>query len=649
VSKVVQVGEFFVVGGPVQPERPCYVERVADEALETSIRARRFSFVFGSRAIGKSSLMNRVIRVLRDRNELAAGVDLAQIDARGESVDADRWYYSIAHRIVHELRLKVDLAAWWQEKTALTGELRLTEFFWEIVLTNTTAPVTVFFDEIERAQDLPFSQELFATIRHCYTERARESDYARLNFVVLGVTSAERLCPQMGASPFPDGLSIDLLDFDAAQAYQLAIGFGGEQAQTQALMDRICVWTNGHPYLTQKVARAVARKGGKLEDVERVVREQLLAGGAAHEEALLNHVRAVLTERSPRARQALALLLKVAKGAKVRAQPDSAALEVLRLAGVVSVGREQHLQYRNRIFKEAFGSRWLKAARPAGWRIAAAVGMLAVVAASVAFWYVEYLPRPYMQVLSAGSEDFARIEVAYQRLHRLPGFAKRADRLFAEALIRRSDRAATFAEASAAGAVLRSVPGRNELADQLIADFWLRQSREAMHVERRDDALLYALQALPLKDARAALAELIGEDYPQLERSWDWPEVPERWAVDWPQSRVTGIDSAKRAQRLDLDSASGRAPQSEVIGPEPLTVLEYRSVVRELNVTEAGSAGAFELGGDLWMVRRSAEAVAWRLYEVSVVDTSGLEVPLMQVPSRISQRTHGCTSGPSCT
>lgn len=48
-----------------------------------------------------------------------------------------------------------------------------------------------------------------------------------------------------------------------------------------------------------------------------------------------------------------------------------------------------------------------------------------------------------------------------------------------------------------------------------------------------------------------------------------------------------------------------------------------------------------ELGGDLWAVPRSAEAVAWRLYEVSVVDTSGLEVPLTQVSSRISQRTHG--------
>jgi len=48
-----------------------------------------------------------------------------------------------------------------------------------------------------------------------------------------------------------------------------------------------------------------------------------------------------------------------------------------------------------------------------------------------------------------------------------------------------------------------------------------------------------------------------------------------------------------------------------------------------------------ELDGDLWAISRAAEAPAWQLYDVSVVDTSGLEMPLTEVPSRISQRTHG--------
>lgn len=53
----------------------------------------------------------------------------------------------------------------------------------------------------------------------------------------------------------------------------------------------------------------------------------------------------------------------------------------------------------------------------------------------------------------------------------------------------------------------------------------------------------------------------------------------------------------------------------------------------------------FELGGDLWAVPRSAESATWRVQGMSVADTSGLEVPLTEVPSRISQRTHGALRG----
>ena len=599
MARVIQAGEFFVVGGPVQPERPCYVERTADQVLETSIRAQRFSFVLGPRAIGKSSLMGRVIKALRRENELAAVVDLAQIQARGDDADAGRWHYTIAHRIVHELRLKVDLSTWWTENNALTGERQLAQFFWEIVLTNTTHPVTIFFDEIDRAQGLPFATELFAAIRACYKRRAAEPDYARLNFVVLGVSSPELLCPQTRDSPFPDGQAVQLEDFDAAQSYQLALGFGGEPAQAQALMDRICVWTNGHPYLTQKVARGVARKGGRLEDVERVVKDQLLTQSSVHDEPLLNHVHGVLAERTPRARQARRLLRKLAKGADVRAQPAPAGLAFLMLAGAVSVSREGRVQYRNRIFKEAFGKRWIKAAQPAALRIAAASIAFVAVAGAAAFWYVEYLPRPYLEALSVETEDFARIEAAYEKLRGLPGFARRADTLFAAAVNRRSDRAVTFAEAMAADDALRNVLDRAELADQLLAQFWLRQSVQAAHAELRDDALLYALQALPREGARAALAELIGDDYPHLERRLQWPDASAHWAVDWPQLRVVGIDPARRVQRLDLEAASSAAAESDAASADPITVLEYRPVIRDLTVTQAGSAGPFELNVDL--------------------------------------------------
>jgi hypothetical protein len=118
--------------------------------------------VLAPRATGKSSLMGRAIRRLRADGQKAAVVDLTQIGTRSERVDSARWHYSIAYRICRELRLKVDLQDWWHERGLLLNEQRLVEFFWDIVLANTTGAVTIFFDEAERAIDLAFSGELFA-------------------------------------------------------------------------------------------------------------------------------------------------------------------------------------------------------------------------------------------------------------------------------------------------------------------------------------------------------------------------------------------------------------------------------------------------------------------------------------------------------
>ncbi|MYJ95550.1 MAG: hypothetical protein F4053_08205, partial [Proteobacteria bacterium] len=217
MSRVSQTGRFFAVGGAVQPNRPCYIERSADAALLQGILDRQFCYILAPKASGKSSLMARAVRDLRAKGQLVAVVDLAQIGMGGESAggaEAGRWSYSIAYRVLRELRLKADLQAWWQAKGALPGEQRLAEFFWEVVLPNTTEPVSVFLDEIERAIGLPFAKELFGGIRSCYSGRTTEPELERLNFVVLGVAAPPQLCPDTTISPFVEGLRIELPDFN---------------------------------------------------------------------------------------------------------------------------------------------------------------------------------------------------------------------------------------------------------------------------------------------------------------------------------------------------------------------------------------------------------------------------------------------------
>jgi len=598
VPKPVHSQEFFVVGGPVQPDRPCYVERDADRELLDGIATQRFCYVLGPRATGKSSLMARTIRALRREGQLAAVVDLTQIGARNEAVDAGRWYYSIAYRIVRELRLKVDLQAWWQEKSALGSEQRLAEFFGEIVLANTTEPVTIFIDEIERTLDLLFAQDLFTAIHACYARRVTEPDYARLNFVVLGTATPARLCPDSAVSPFGAGQAIELKDFTPAQTYRLAAGFDGDPREAREVLDRIHSWTGGHPYLTQKVARVLARRRGRPEHVERVVRELFLVPGIAQEEPLLVHMREALTEQRPGMRQRLALLDKIAKGLEVYADPGSPGVASLVLSGVVAVDHRR-LRYRNRICAQIFNSRFTSAARPFDWRATAAVAALAAIVVFVPFWYTQMLPRPYIRTLSLVTDDIAVAEQAYERLHRLPGFARTADRLLAEAVTRRSERSTTLAAALEADEVLRRLPDGDALADGLLADFWLRQAERARHAERRDEALLYAAQALDARPerVRAVAAELVGHDYQALERTFRLSAAPLAFEPDWGDARLTVVDAANRAQRLALGDVRGE-PEAAVPTVR-LTALQHLPVLRELSVDGTGAARGFVLTLDL--------------------------------------------------
>jgi WD40 repeat protein len=593
MSKVVQAAEFFVVGSPVQPDRPCYVEREADRALLEAIRGREYCCVLGARAIGKTSLMTRAARTLRRSGQLAAIVDLTQLGARGDDGDAERWIYGIAHRVVHDLRVEIDLAAWWREQTALAPESRLADFFWEVVLTNTTAPVTVFIDEVEQTLALSFGRDLHTALEVCHARRAREPDYARLNFVLLGAVARERLGG--AASPaLARAHSIDLADFTAEESYVLALGFGGERAQAQALMDRVCVWTRGQPYLTQKIARGVARKGGKLEDVERVVREQLLAPVALNDDPLLSYARALLTQRKPAARQALKLLRRIANGAKVAAPADGAVREVLELSGVAARDSAGVLRYRNRVVRDVFGGRWVKSVAPTGWRTYAAAAAVVVLATLGGYAYLHYLPVPYERVLASADADTAALDAAYRGLRRFPGFAERADRLLADALRRRSGSATNVAALVNADSQLRALPGQRALADRLLADFWLRKVTGAVAAERRDAALLFALRAAAstgdAASARAWVGELAGNDYRRLERTVRLPVAPAHWGVDWQGLALLALTAENDVVRTPLAAATAVAPSTP-----RLSALKHEVLERELRVDGEGSAGEFEL------------------------------------------------------
>jgi WD40 repeat protein len=511
---------FYVVGGPVQPRRGCYIERTADRRLLETLLDGEYCYVLGPQQIGKSSLVAKTAGRLRRQGFLAAVVDLSQTVSRDRTTEAGRWYYGIAYRIVRDLRLSVDLQHWWQEKKPLSPLQRLNEFFWEIVLAETRAPVVIFLDEIEAVEHLEYAADLFVAVRSCHDARASEPDYERLRFVLLG-TALPVDVPGGGSSLYDVGRRVDLGDFTFQETRPLCSELGLEPGDAERTLYRILYWTGGQPYLTQKLCRAVARSTAVAESdevVDRLVRSRFLSGNAPFNEPNLRGMRDLLARRDKLAQAALRTYRRVRRGRKIQYDPHDSHHEFLRIAGLAKVTEDRLLVIRNRIYAQIFSPRWVSQTVPFNWRSTGMIASLLLLVVGVPYWYARLLPKPYIEVLRSDSATFEQASDAYRGLHRIPGFATTADELFATVLEHRSLAAREWDEALATDMDLRALEGYVTVADELLAGFWDRRASDAEVVEMRDRALIYRLRALeqPSPHRYRRMAALLGDDYRSL-------------------------------------------------------------------------------------------------------------------------------------
>ena len=512
---------YYVVGGPVQPRRGCYIERTADQQLLDKLREGDYCNVMAPRQTGKSSLVARTAMRLRQEGFGTAVVDLSQSVSRNADSEAGRWYYGIAYRIVRDLRLTVDLQHWWQEKKPLSPLQRLNEFFWEIVLANTRSPIVIFLDSLDVAESLEFAVDLFMAVRACYDARAAEPDYERLRFVLLGT-----VLPVDGkASPrhtlYDIGRRIELQDFTFQQARPLCRELGLDSGDAERALYRVFYWTGGQPYLTQKLCRAVARSTASVdcdEAVDRLVESRFLAGNAPFSEPNLRITRELLGRRDKLAQASLRLYRRVSRGRTILYDPHAPQHQFLRLAGLIRVSDERQMRIRNLIYGRVFTARWVSQTVPFDWRSATTAVAFVLLIVGIPYWYTRLLPKPYIETLRVATVDYDVAVDAYRGLSRIPGFGARADGLYAGVLERRSRQADTWERVLAADMELRAMPGHTPTADGLLAEFWDRRAAAAEAREMRDLALVYRLRALEqpnlMREQRAA--SLMLPDYPDM-------------------------------------------------------------------------------------------------------------------------------------
>ena len=370
----------YQVGGSLATSDPTYIERQADTNLYNALLNHEFCYVLTARQMGKSSLRLRIKeRLQKEGRGHCASIDMSRIG--NENITPSQWYQGIVFDLLRNFGLshQIDLTTWWAKQGEISPLQKLSQFIETVLFIVIPAdPIFIFIDEIDSVKGLNFPvDDFFTLIRFCYNQRAENSAYTRLTWILFGVATPMDLIADPQRTPFNIGKSIDLTGFSWQEARPLARGLADMAPHPELGLRAILAWTGGQPFLTQKLCRLVVQAGkedagvGEWEKfVENLVRSDIIENWEDQDEP--EHLRTIrnrLLSDPQRSGRLLgfyqSMLNPVASPGSevengVKANGSWEQMELL-LSGLV-VKRQNQLQVANRIYAAVFNREWIKQA-----------------------------------------------------------------------------------------------------------------------------------------------------------------------------------------------------------------------------------------------------------------------------------------------
>jgi len=359
--------EFFVAGGTLWREAASYIHRPADEELFKLALAGEYCNVLAARQMGKSSLMVQTADRLHQAGVHTAILDISTLG--GGISTPESWFFGFLDELTLQLGLDEDINAWWDAHTHHNAVQRFSNFLRDVLLPNVAAPIVVFVDEIDSALGMAFTDDFFAAIRAAYNARASHPEFQNLTFILLGVARPADLIRDRNRTPYNIGTHIDLRDFTLPELGPFQDVFEAVYpGRNTEILQWVLDWTNGQPYLTQKLCAELIRASEfsfTRETVEKTVTRLFLTEDARKE----SNLRAIRDriESSPNKTRMLQIYKQVLRGQFVPDEERSPAKNELKLTGLVRPSPQGTLEVRNRIYQTVFDLPWVQRNLPQTW------------------------------------------------------------------------------------------------------------------------------------------------------------------------------------------------------------------------------------------------------------------------------------------